>query len=54
MELNPVIEKSKGAKKHKRPNKFARFLKAIFVHNIGYKILSLALSVLLWIAVVII
>lgn len=34
--------------KVKKPNKFARFLKAVFVHNIGWKLLSIASAFIIW------
>lgn len=37
--------KNNGAKK---PNKFKRFLKAVFVHNIGWKLLSLVSAFIIW------
>lgn len=32
----------------KKPNKFARALKMIFVHNIGWKLLSLFSAAVIW------
>ena len=32
----------------KKPNKFAKFLKAVFVNNIGWKILSLVSAFIMW------
>ena len=32
----------------KKPNKFVSALKAIFVHNIGWKLLSLFAAAVLW------
>lgn len=35
----------------KKPNKFVRFLKAVFVHNIGWKLLSLASAFIIWVLI---
>ncbi|MDE6029528.1 MAG: hypothetical protein K2F90_04330 [Clostridiales bacterium] len=32
----------------KKPNGFVRFLKAVFVHNIGWKILSIVSAAVIW------
>ena len=32
----------------KKPNKFKKFLKAVFVHNIGWKLLSIASAFIIW------
>ena len=32
----------------KKPNKFAAFLKAVFVHNIGWKLLAIGASFVIW------
>lgn len=37
-----------GDNKEKKPNKFAAFMKRIFVHNIGWKLLALFSSALIW------
>ncbi len=34
--------------KEKKPNKFVAFLKSVFVHNIGWKLLALAASAIIW------
>lgn len=31
-----------------KQNKFAAFMKAVFVHNIGYKLLALASAAVIW------
>ena len=33
----------------KKENGFKRFLKAVFVHNIGYKVLAVVVSAALWV-----
>lgn len=32
----------------KKPNKFVAFLKNVFVHNIGWKLLSIFAAVVFW------
>ncbi|MDE7163892.1 MAG: hypothetical protein K2O04_00500 [Clostridiales bacterium] len=32
----------------KRPNKFVSFLKGVFVHNIGWKLLSIFAAAVFW------
>lgn len=32
----------------KKPNKFVAVLKAIFIHNIGWKIMSIVAAAVLW------
>ncbi len=32
----------------KKTNRFVAFLKAVFVHNIGWKLLAIASSFILW------
>ena len=36
----------------KKENGFKRFLKAVFVHNAGYKVLALVVSAALWVLAV--
>lgn len=40
--------------KNKKGNPITRFFKAVFVHNIGLKILALILSAALWVIVTIV
>lgn len=32
----------------KKPNKFVAFLKGVFVHNIGWKLLSILSAAVIW------
>ncbi|MCH5160955.1 MAG: hypothetical protein J1G04_02890 [Clostridiales bacterium] len=32
----------------KKQNKFVAFMKAVFVHNIGWKLLALGSAILIW------
>ena len=34
---------------NKKPNKFVSFLKAVFVHNIGWKLLALGAAAVIWV-----
>ncbi len=42
------MEKNDGTKK---PGKFVRFLKAVFVHNIGWKLLSVVSAFVIWVLI---
>lgn len=37
--------------KHKKNNKFVSALKAVFVHNIGWKLLAIGVSCIIWVLV---
>lgn len=37
--------------KQKKPNKFVSVMKAVFVHNIGWKLLALGVSAVIWVLV---
>lgn len=40
-----------GNQPEKKTNKFVSVMKKIFVHNIGWKLLALGTSVLIWVLV---
>lgn len=35
-------------KQEKKPNKFAAAMRAVFVHNIGWKVLAIVSAAVLW------
>ena len=35
-------------KENKKQNKFVSFMKAVFVHNFGWKLLALGSAIILW------
>lgn len=44
-------ELKKSKKQEKKENKFVSVLKKIFVHNIGWKLLALGTSAVIWLLV---
>lgn len=42
------MESVSSEKKTKKPSGFKRVMKAIFVHNIGYKIFAVVFAAVLW------
>ena len=39
-------------KENKKKNKFVSFMKAVFVNNIGWKLLSLGAAIVIWVLAV--